>query len=155
MSWKTVTTYVKLMFLFRNHDLHAKGEEEQGGRNKPLYSISSQHASAVPTWIAVLPRPFCSAPPGNVRDQSEKKRLSFFLSAKPCGPSNHQTTKGKQLLHRKAAMSRTSQRNTKKVVKIFQNIWHPLIFTACGIFIALLPLILLPGRQSPEGLPSA
>lgn len=155
MSWKTVTMYVKLMFLFRNHDLHVKGEEEQGGRNKPLYSICSQHAPAVPTRITVLPRPFCSASPGNIRGQSEKKRLSFFLSAKPCTPSNHQTTKGMQPMHRKAAMSRTSQRNTKEVVKILQNIWHPLIFTACGIFIALLPLILLPGGQSPEGPPSA
>lgn len=40
MSWKIVTTYMKLVFFFRNHNLPLKGEE-QGAKNKPLYSISS------------------------------------------------------------------------------------------------------------------
>ena len=48
MSWKTVTTYAKLLFLLGNYDLHVKGGEEQGEKTKPLHSISPQHPPAVP-----------------------------------------------------------------------------------------------------------
>lgn len=151
MSWKTYN--MKLMFLFRNPDLHVKGEDEQGEKNPNLCTASPL---SIP-WQFPCERLFSQGPSAVLpqargesvweKDFNFSSVLNLVVPGTIRLPKANKCCTGRQLCL-------GLLRETRRRLWRFSKKYVILLFSQ-NILMSLLPLIVLCRGQSPEGLPSA